>query len=485
MAEPQNAPGCKAGNADVEAMGEAGPRESSKASYGPPQPSLGQPPRCPECGSAKVWRDGLRRLTDGLTVQRWFCRSCGYRFSHPKVKLNVLPQPLKSLNPESNFLDADITRGYLAVKERYDPLPLQRCEDVAPHIPSEGTVAEKNLNISGDYNRNRRVCASEVGAKNSASQGLSLMENAAEVEKRAAGATETSQRADIKGKLVEFAWWMKKQGYAESTITRRVKALEVLYKRGANLYDPESVKEVISKQSWSDNGKDVVVRAYSCFLKMVGGSWKPPIVREVEKLPFIPTEQELDSLIAAARGKLAVFLQLLKETGMRAGEAWSLKWTDIDLENGTVRVTPEKGSRARCFKLSARLLAMLNRLERKSEWVFKPWKLRHMRRTFERVRNRIAVQLCNPRLKLITFHTFRHWKATMEYAKTKDILYVMQVLGHKNIKNTLRYTQLVNFKEDEFICKTARTVQEAAQLIEAGFEYVCEIDGVRLFRKRK
>jgi hypothetical protein len=73
----------------------------------------------------------------------------------------------------------------------------------------------------------------------------------------------------------------------------------------------------------------------------------------------------------------------------------------------------------------------------------------------------------------------------MEYAKTKDILYVMQVLGHKNIKNTLRYTQLVNFKEDEFICKTARTVQEAAQLIEAGFEYVCEIDGVRLFRKRK
>ena len=313
------------------------------------------------------------------------------------------------------------------------------------------------------------------------------MENAAEAEKRAAGATETSQSqtADIKSKLVEFAWWMKKQGYAESTIIRRVKALEVLYKRGANLYDPECVKEVISKQSWSDNGKNVVVRAYSCFLKMVGGSWGPPIVREVEKLPFIPTEQELDSLIAAARGKLAVFLQLLKETGMRAGEAWSLKWTDIDFENGTVRVTPEKGSRARCLKLSARLLAMINRLERKSEWIFKPWKLQHMRRTFERIRNRLAIKLCNPRLKLITFHTFRHWKATMEYAKTKDILYVMQILGHKNIKNTLRYTQLVNFKENEFICKTARTVQEAAQLIEAGFEYVCEIDGIRLFRRRK
>jgi hypothetical protein len=73
----------------------------------------------------------------------------------------------------------------------------------------------------------------------------------------------------------------------------------------------------------------------------------------------------------------------------------------------------------------------------------------------------------------------------MEYAKTKDILHVMQVLGHKNIKNTLRYTQLVNFKEDEFVCKAARTVQEASQLIEAGFEYVCDVEGVKLFRKRK
>jgi ribosomal protein S27AE len=100
---------------------------------------------------------------------------------------------------------------------------------------------------------------------------------------------------DIAEKIVQFLWWMKKQGYAESTIMRRVKVLEVLCKRGANLYDPESVKEVISRQGWSENGKDVVVRAYSCFLKMIGGSWSPPIIREVEKLPFIPTEQELDS----------------------------------------------------------------------------------------------------------------------------------------------------------------------------------------------
>ncbi|MDW8040546.1 MAG: site-specific integrase, partial [Nitrososphaerota archaeon] len=65
------------------------------------------------------------------------------------------------------------------------------------------------------------------------------------------------------------------------------------------------------------------------------------------------------------------------------------------------------------------------------------------------------------------------------------ILYVMKLLGHKNIKNTLIYTQLINFQDDEYVCKVARTIEEAKQLIEAGFEYICDIDGAKLFRKRK
>ncbi|MEM3578084.1 MAG: hypothetical protein QXX51_06505 [Candidatus Bathyarchaeia archaeon] len=61
----------------------------------------------------------------------------------------------------------------------------------------------------------------------------------------------------------------------------------------------------------------------------------------------------------------------------------------------------------------------------------------------------------------------------------------MKVLGHRNIKNTLIYTQLIPSNEDDFICKAATTIEEAEQLIEAGFEYVCDIEGVKLFRKRK
>ena len=73
----------------------------------------------------------------------------------------------------------------------------------------------------------------------------------------------------------------------------------------------------------------------------------------------------------------------------------------------------------------------------------------------------------------------------MHYHQTKDILYVMNFLGHKNIKNTLTYTQLVNPAEGEYVSKIVRTVNEARELVEAGFEYVYVIDRTRIFKKPK
>ncbi|HLN44558.1 MAG TPA: tyrosine-type recombinase/integrase [Candidatus Sulfotelmatobacter sp.] len=97
----------------------------------------------------------------------------------------------------------------------------------------------------------------------------------------------------------------------------------------------------------------------------------------------------------------------------------------------------------------------------------------------------MAFRFKNSRLNQITFHTFRHWKATMEYHKTKDILYVKEILGHKSLNNTMLYTQLINFKEDEFTACIAHSEEEACKLIESGFEFVCDYDGNKIFRKRK
>ncbi len=73
----------------------------------------------------------------------------------------------------------------------------------------------------------------------------------------------------------------------------------------------------------------------------------------------------------------------------------------------------------------------------------------------------------------------------MTYLKTRDIVFTQNEMGHRSIKNTLKYIHLVNFKEDEWISKVARTLREACELIEAGFEYVTDMEDVKIFRKRK
>ncbi|MCJ7422839.1 hypothetical protein MUP01_01025 [Candidatus Bathyarchaeota archaeon] len=65
----------------------------------------------------------------------------------------------------------------------------------------------------------------------------------------------------------------------------------------------ESVKEVIFKQKWSDVRKRNVINSYSLFLKINGLQWDKPKVRVTQKFPFIPTEQEIDSLISGAGKK--------------------------------------------------------------------------------------------------------------------------------------------------------------------------------------
>ena len=80
-------------------------------------------------------------------------------------------------------------------------------------------------------------------------------------------------------------------------------------------------------------------------------------------------------------------------------------------------------------------------------------------------------------------------KATILYHQTKDILYVKQFLGHKKIETTLLYIQLADaiFKEtiDEFHVRVASKPDEIKQLLEAGFDFVCEKNELLYFRKRK
>jgi len=118
----------------------------------------------------------------------------------------------------------------------------------------------------------------------------------------------------------------------------------------------------------SDGRKAVIAQHLVRFYAYKHIPFDKPRYVPFDTLPFIPLENEVDQLISGVGKKTAAYLQLVKETGARAGEAWNLRWIDINNEAGTVTITPEKRSRARQFKVSGSLIVMLTRLPHDEVW---------------------------------------------------------------------------------------------------------------------
>jgi integrase len=257
-----------------------------------------------------------------------------------------------------------------------------------------------------------------------------------------------------------------------------------------DINNPYEAKEYLADcKNWCNNTKRIAVHYLNTYYKYLGKEWKAPKYRKDDKLPFIPTEQELDILIATAtKQNMVTLLQLLKETGIRTDESRKLQWIDIN-PNNTVNITPSKNSNGRILPISNKLLGMLSKLKHDSKFVFITSK-KSARNTFARLTTRQAQKLNQPRLKQITLHTFRHWKGTMEYHKLRDLRAVQKILGHKSITSTETYenteSALFLTDNDEWICKAVTTKEEAIKLTEQGFTKSDEFsDGTKLYRKRK
>ncbi len=409
-------------------------------------------PLCPQCKSAKIWKDGLR-YTALEPVQRYICRSCGYRFSDPNSSLEMfqgLVQP--------------IYKGGRGSSE-------SNSSDTSKH---DQRILTKPLK-SDRLTSNCQICATQPkGAIN-----LVKVETRQE---RAAGAKKIDL-ANVKGLIIQFMAWCEAQGYPQGNKYHHY--LKRLVRLGANLLDPESVKETIGKHSCKNGTKMLFVYAYDAFTRMLKIKWDRPKYKQEETLPFVPEESELDQLIAACRGKrMAAFLQCLKETYADPGEVLGLRWIDISGNIVTIN-KPVKGHLPGQVQVSNKLLAMLNCLPKTSERIF-PTTYENMFKCYSRVRKRAAALQHNPRLLAIQFRSFRHWGGSMIAHYTNgNVLTVKKLLRHKRIENTMKYITMIHFKDDEFEVTTATTIEEAKQILSAGFDYVTQKDGMMLFRRPK
>ncbi|MCJ7559618.1 hypothetical protein MUO79_03240, partial [Candidatus Bathyarchaeota archaeon] len=218
--------------------------------------SAGASPLCPQCGSKKLYHDGLRYLADASSVQRWLCRDCHYRFSEKPSQ----EKPKWSINTQN------------ALTSR------------------------------------RQICATLKEAKN--------LEPQTEI-KTVAGDMKTLPE-DARGLLTKFMAYLEREGFAKEIAYPQT--LKHLVKDGANLLDPENMKMVIAQQKkkngepWTNSMKMLATYAYDAFCKMQGTAWKMPTYHQNEATVYVPDEKDLDLLIIAASKRMATLLGCLKET---------------------------------------------------------------------------------------------------------------------------------------------------------------------------
>lgn len=175
-----------------------------------------------------------------------------------------------------------------------------------------------------------------------------------------------------------------------------------------------------------------------------------------KKIPDVLTLNEQEKLlnqfnlryITPQRNK--TMIQFLLNTGLRLSEMINLKWRDIDLMTGQIKVVEGKGLKDRILWLDENTLEMLGKWKQRQ---FKEWgksDLVFTTRTLnlldgKAVRKMIKTYSDKAGIdKHITTHSLRHTFASDLLRDTKNIRIVQKALGHSDISSTQIYTHIVD-----------------------------------------
>jgi integrase len=170
-----------------------------------------------------------------------------------------------------------------------------------------------------------------------------------------------------------------------------------------------------------------------------------------QRLRTYLTRDEVTLLLRAARksrhrARNHAMILLAYRHGLRASEIVSLRWSDIDLERGSIYFRRAKGSRSTVHPLKRDEADALEKLVtpcagRRGEYVFQSERAQRMSRSaFWRVVAEAGERAGLP-VKAYA-HLLRHSCGYYLANKGCDLRLIQDYLGHKQIQNTVRYTAL-------------------------------------------
>jgi len=240
-----------------------------------------------------------------------------------------------------------------------------------------------------------------------------------------------------------------------STVLKKIKKNELSKassKQLQNLIKNKISKHLSAWSAWSPATRNRKIASLKSFFKWlyqegfiqedINTKLKSPKVPS--KIPHFLSVDEVKTLIQTCENeqkkdpsltKDLTLILILYGGGLRVSEACSAKWKNLSFPDHTLKIRG-KGSKERIIVLPQRVLKHLKRIQKKSDTLFENLK---ERQAYDIVRKWGArAGLSKP----ISPHVLRHSYATHLLDSGSDLRVLQDLLGHRSLSATQKYTQI-------------------------------------------
>jgi integrase len=205
------------------------------------------------------------------------------------------------------------------------------------------------------------------------------------------------------------------------------------------------------------------------------------LVENNQRLRFLSVE-ECQELINACDEHLRPIVTIVLNTGMRKGEILLLKWDNVDLKHGFILLEVTKNGERREIPINETVREALLSLRRRLDvpYVFydattgKPYK--DIKKSFKSACRRAAI-------KDFRFHDLRHSFSSHLVMSGVDLTTVKELLGHKDIKMTLRYAHLAPSHKVKAVDILDNTLKNKASIAHEPMSTIQKLYNLRLENK--
>ena len=231
--------------------------------------------------------------------------------------------------------------------------------------------------------------------------------------------------------------------------------------------------------------KSSIARKFSCFKSLERFLKKDGIELELKltrpkldkKLPIYLSVEEINHLLDSVKEsdlpsrypiRDKTMLEIMYATGVRCSELTNIKLNDIDSVNKTIRIIG-KGNRERIVlfgdkaykRLQEYLVKERNTIDANAEYLFlnhngQQITNRSVQKIFETFRKFLKIE------RKITPHKIRHSFATHMLNQGVGLRVVQELLGHKTISSTEKYTH-VSLEDLSKLCNKINPLKKATE----------------------